>query len=331
MKSHRNTLLAAAFYATISCHAGLAQTPPAAILQVDVENLVRYTEDVSDPSIFGTLPGPTTPAAAKNLTAQIQLGDIVAVNGQPAKGQYSFYARGIGVTSNGVTINDTIRTTVRVLDLEILKPDGTPIGTIMTTGLTGGAGPPGAPLAVTQGNHTVAGGTGAFLGVRGQLGDTPSTTAVRSASLTEDPASRRLFGGGKSRLILHLIPMSWPQVVSMPNGPAIFHADFLPVTAVRPASSGEVLIVRATGLGPTVPGVDPGQPFPVDVIQRVNSPLAVSVNGKPADVVNGIGWPGQVDTYRVDFRVPDGTAPGTATIQLTAAWIAGSAVGIPVQ
>jgi len=126
-------------------------------------------------------------------------------------------------------------------------------------------------------------------------------------------------------------PMVLPQIVTIATGPAIFHADFSPVTAAKPATSGEVLIVTATGLGPTVPGIDPGQPFPSNTILQVNSPLTVSVNGKPADIINGIGWPGQVDTYRVDFRVPDGTTPGTAMIQLTVAWIAGSSVNIPIQ
>jgi hypothetical protein len=55
------------------------------------------------------------------------------------------------------------------------------------------------------------------------------------------------------------------------------------------------------------------------------------VNGKSADVLNKIGWPGLVDTYRVDFRAPEDTGAGTATIQLSAAWIAGSPVTIPTQ
>ena len=89
--------------------------------------------------------------------------------------------------------------------------------------------------------------------------------------------------------------------------------------------------MQATGLGPTLPGVDPGQPFPTDAVQQVNSPLAVTVNGQDAEVVNGLGWPGLVDTYRVDFRVPGGMVAGTASVRLTAAWIAGTAVRIAVQ
>jgi uncharacterized protein (TIGR03437 family) len=126
--------------------------------------------------------------------------------------------------------------------------------------------------------------------------------------------------------------MSVPQILTTASGPAVFHSsDFSPVTAARPARSGEVLTVQATGLGPTRPGVDPGQPFPAEAILPVNSPLAVTVNGRDAEVVNGLGWPGLVDTYRVDFRVPEGMVAGTASVQLSAAWIAGTAVRIAVQ
>jgi uncharacterized protein (TIGR03437 family) len=125
--------------------------------------------------------------------------------------------------------------------------------------------------------------------------------------------------------------MAAPQIVTTTIGPAVFHADFSPVTAASPARAGEILIVQATGLGPTAPSVDPGQPFPTDAPLPVNSPLAVKVNGQDAEVINGFGWPGLVDTYRVDFRVPDGMAAGTASVQLSAAWIAGTAVRIAIQ
>ena len=38
-------------------------------------------------------------------------------------------------------------------------------------------------------------------------------------------------GEVRSSTSLHLIPMIWPEVMSLPTGPAIFHsADFSPVT-----------------------------------------------------------------------------------------------------
>jgi uncharacterized protein (TIGR03437 family) len=57
----------------------------------------------------------------------------------------------------------------------------------------------------------------------------------------------------------------------------------------------------------------------------------VTVNGQDAEVVTSVGWPGLVDTYRVDFRVPSGLAAGTASVQLSAAWINGTAARIAVQ
>jgi uncharacterized protein (TIGR03437 family) len=37
-------------------------------------------------------------------------------------------------------------------------------------------------------------------------------------------------------------------------------SDFTRVTAAKPARSGETLTLLASGLGPTRPGVDPGNP-----------------------------------------------------------------------
>ena len=128
-----------------------------------------------------------------------------------------------------------------------------------------------------------------------------------------------------------MIPLFAPQIVTRASGPAVFHSDFSPVTAANPAKAGEVLIAAATGLGPTVPGVDPGQPFPTDSRVQVNSPVDVTVNGSPAEVTNAIGWPGLVDTYRIDFRVPGGTTAGTVPVKITAAWIAGPDALITIQ
>ena len=225
---------------------------------------------------------------------------------------------------------DITRTAVSEYLFEIQQADGTPVGNIHTQGMSGGVSPPGAPSG--GGNQPVAGGTGAFLGVRGQMaarGAMPPRK--RNASMTEDPARRRIHGGGRVFFVFQLIPMARPEIVTSAGGPAVFHADFSPVTSARPARSGEVLILRAAGLGPTRPGVTLGQPFPSDSLQEVNSPLEMLVGCRQADVLNKVGWPGSIDVYRVDFRIPDGIPTGLATVQLTAAWIAGPSVQIPVQ
>jgi uncharacterized protein (TIGR03437 family) len=111
------------------------------------------------------------------------------------------------------------------------------------------------------------------------------------------------------------------------------HADFSAVTNARPARAGETLIIRATGLGPVRPNLDPPgvKPFTSDPLQEVNSPVEVTVNGRDAGVLNKVGWPGERNVYRVDFQVPPETPPGTAKLRLTAAWIPGSEVSFPIQ
>lgn len=332
------TMLAAALCATACAQLSLAQTAPATILEIDLANYTLYVGDTSDPSKFATDPNATTPSPARNFSKNIHLADVVAVNGRQVQGNFASTQTLITLrtaTTPGQAIADSYRNTMVAVTLEILKGDGTPIGTIVANGLGSGPPPPGSPVPVSPilaGGHNLAitGGTGAFLGVRGQLGAAPPV--ARQASITEDPANRRRNAvTGTWRWIAHLIPMSVPQVLTTGGGPAVFHADFSPVTVARPARSGEVLIVQATGLGPTVPGVVPGQPFPADTMQPVNSPVGVTVNGREAEVINGLGWPGLVDTYRVDFRLPDGLTAGTASVQLSAAWVAGAAVRIAVQ
>jgi uncharacterized protein (TIGR03437 family) len=66
-------------------------------------------------------------------------------------------------------------------------------------------------------------------------------------------------------------------------------------------------------------------------LQVVNSPVQVLVNENPGDVLYAGGYPGAVDGYQVNFRVPDGVTPGEASIQLFSAWIGGPSVNIPVQ
>lgn len=313
------------------CDFARGQSPSQTTLVIDLQNVVTYLADVSDPSKNATNPNLTPSASPINFGMATQIGDIVAVNGQPAKGTFVGRARGIQASpapNPGGAVADITRTALREDVFEILMSDGTPVGTIMSFGFAGGPAPPGVPSA-ERGNFAIVGGTGAFFGAHGTVSGTGGN--ARSASITEDPANRRRNGGGNFTMIVHLIPMNVPQIVSTPNGPAVAHSDFTPVTTAKPATAGEVLIAMATGLGPTRPGVDYGQPFPTDPLQPINSPVSVNVNQQSTDVINAIGWPGLVDTYRVDFRVPVGITTGQASLQLSSAWISGPTVNVPIQ
>jgi uncharacterized protein (TIGR03437 family) len=154
----------------------------------------------------------------------------------------------------------------------------------------------------------------------------------RNASTAEDPANRRAHGGGKQTFNYAVIPRTRPDVVLTPAGPAIAHSrDFTPVSSASPATSGEIVALFATGLGPVRTSIAVGQSFAADPLAAVNSPVEVLVNGTPAEVLAAVGLPGSTDRYQVNFRVPAGIVPGTVLVQLISGWIPGSPVPMPVR
>lgn len=318
----------------------------ATTLMVELRNVVEYQVDTQDFSKWGTNPNITPGSIGKGTGVGcvgvpiIGYGDIVSINGQPARGTY--VSRGVAVCTNPAptdsvhAIADTTWNSMRYEAYEILQSDGiTPVGTIMTSGLNSGSPtPPGPP--VDGQNNAIVGGTGAFFGARGQKGVRNNLLAgavnARTASITEDPAKRRLNAGGHVLFVLYVIPMSRPEIAITASGPAVVHSnDFSLVSASKPATAGEILSLFATGLGPTRASLDPGQPFPSSPLAVVNSPLAVTVNGISAELLGAVGYPGSVDGYQVNFRLPPDTPKGIVSVQLSAAWIPGAPVSIPVQ
>jgi len=290
-------------------------------LVVDVDNAVTYRSDVIDPAGRGTSTTQTPAPPIRPFTDALNVGDIVAVNGKPARGLWTSRVFSMGFSPTpapGFGIADRASGNLADCKWEFLDANGRLIGTI----LDGGYAP-----------HGVTGGIGAFYGVRGQMGSPappdapplPPQRPFRAASMSEDPGRRRVLGGGTSRIVFTLIPVERPEVQ------AAYHEDFSPVTAASPARPGEVILLRMTGLGPLVPGTLPSgtQPFP-DPPQEVNSPVEVAIGGQNAEVINKIGWPGLISTYRVDVRIPVGVGTGEANVRVTAAWVPGPAFALPV-
>src|SRR5262249_51993361 len=96
MQTWRN-VLATALCAAACSQPGMAQVAPPTILEIESENQVEYIEDIADVSKFATDPKATTACyaasgrvecAGQHLTfhSLIFFADVVAVNGQPAKG-----------------------------------------------------------------------------------------------------------------------------------------------------------------------------------------------------------------------------------------------------
>jgi hypothetical protein len=253
----RSLVLAALLGAPL-CQPAEGQGTPTTVLQIQVQNFVNYYNDVTDWSKLAANTNQTNLSGpVPNFAVSLDVADIVSVNGEPVKGVFTErriqYKRTVNSTS-GQVIADSVSSAIQDRFFEILKMDGTPIGNIMVTGLGGAVPAPGTPSVITDGNFTIIGGTGAYMGVRGQGGglNEPSTTSARSASMTEDPSSRRVLPGGHRLFVLQLIPLSSPEVVQTANGPAIVHSnDFSLVTTAKPAKPGETLSLFATGLGPT--------------------------------------------------------------------------------
>lgn len=316
-----------------------AQPPPVSILVVDTANRVNYVYDSYDAARFGTSGAPVATQGVRPnhpFLEEANFADVVAVNGVPAKGNMiirTFSTMNISpAPSPGQAIGDITRGALGQSAWEILTADGRPVGTIVTTWLSGGAPPPGAPAACTGGNQAVIGGTGAFLGASGVVcqAPTPVAVAVRSSSVLESPQNRRINGGGTNRYVMQIISRYVPEVAIESGQPVVLHADFSPVTSSAPARAGETLVLLAAGLGPTIPSLGPGESFSQEQIRPVSSPVEVLVNGQAVAAETAVGWPGTVDRYRVDFKVPDGIAAGPATLQLSAAWIKGGMVRVAV-
>ncbi|MCC6366484.1 MAG: hypothetical protein IT165_23445 [Bryobacterales bacterium] len=325
MKAIRK-IIALATVLAASSTLGLGQTvEQPIILVIDTEDLTAYVGDVTDATKLSRDTDVTIPGPGRSFYITYQLADVVAINGKPAKGLNSTFVGSVPLSvapQPGQAIADFNGSAPISADWQIFGSDGTWIGSFWGRG-----------TAASGRGYAILGGQGAFFGVTGELRVTAVTKPPRSASATEDPAKRRLNGGGKVQFTFYIYPKYRPEVDITPSGPAIFHEDFSPVSAGRPARVGELLIIRARNLGPVRPDLlPPGvRPFKADSPEEVNSPVDVTMNGKTLEVINKVGWPGAVDLYRVDVRVPSGLTAGMATIQLTAAWIPGPTVDIPAQ
>ena len=310
--------------AVLACPFLPAQTPDEpVVLTIDVDHAVLYRGGVYDTSKLGKDTGPTVAGAQIPFVDGINIGDIVAINGQPVKGIWSSsYMQTTPYRSapvSGQFIADVNASATFFCTWQIYNSDGTFLGTIQDIGAGQG--------------HTVTGALAGFFGAIGShLPGVQTGAPERVATMAEDPANRRTLGGGKMSVTFYVYPRVRPAVLVTANGPAISHQDYSAVTTSNPARPGETLILAATGLGPVQPNLEPpgavafsGSPY-----QQVNGPVTVLFNGKELSVINKIGWPGQKTVYWVDFQVPPDASAGTATLGLIATWIPGPTVSIPI-
>jgi len=252
----------------LSANLAAAEGPPV-ILDMRIEDRVVYFFDNADPTKLATQVTKTMPDPARTFSQFFSVADIVSINGKPTKGVWTIRAIVTNMSPTprpGDAIADVVRGNQIDSIWEVLHPDGTAIGTIAALGLSAGPSPPGAPVIAQNTNLAICGGTGAFLGVRGQASLVELIRIEHLASMTEDPSNRRVHSGGNGvrRLVLHLIPMIRPEIMTSGGRAEILHSDFSPVTPSAPARAGEVLLAIATGLGAVRLRIVPAPPFPQD-------------------------------------------------------------------
>ena len=309
---------------------GFAQSLPVVVLDIEADYAVSYRHDNPDPLAQAKQLGTTTSPAPTNFFWTNSIQDVRFVNGRPARGIVVFQTYRVNLSpapTSGSVIADMVRGTAIQQTVEIQQEDGTPIGSLMIMGLGGGQPPAGSPGGLAF-NTAIVGGTGAFVGARGHVASRLNTLIperpIPTRSATEDPSQRRTLPSGTSAFRAYLIPAVVPAIQSA------LHLDFRPVTPANPAKPGEILILRTTGLGPTQPATEYGTSFPENPVAPVNSPVEVRIAGKDVSSMNKLGWPGTIDSYRVDFRVPDDTPVGNVPIRVVAAFIPSTEFVLPV-
>ena len=137
--------------------AATAQEVPV-ILRVDVENQVRYG-GVAEPAQIATSPVPVPSTITQlNFNRPIVVGDVIAVNGSPAKGAWVSLENNVRLTPTptvpvpGGAISDSMYPSVGIHSLEFLKPNGERIGSIFAMGFPppGQLGPGGPSWVVPE-------------------------------------------------------------------------------------------------------------------------------------------------------------------------------------
>src|SRR5438067_13171090 len=93
-------LLSAALGIAVLGFAAFGQAPPITLLRLDIDNYVSYINDVSDITKLASDPNRTTALPFRTFGSIVQIGDIVTVNGQPAKGTLAQRSTGLGLTPN---------------------------------------------------------------------------------------------------------------------------------------------------------------------------------------------------------------------------------------
>jgi uncharacterized protein (TIGR03437 family) len=108
---------------------------------------------------------------------------------------------------------------------------------------------------------------------------------------------------------------------------AILHADYVPVSASRPATAGETVLIFATGLGLVTPIVVDGAAAPN--FSQTLAGVSATIGGQTAPVsYHGLA-PGFAGLYQINAAIPPKTS-GIVEIRVTAGAVT-SGTGVTIQ
>jgi uncharacterized protein (TIGR03437 family) len=113
------------------------------------------------------------------------------------------------------------------------------------------------------------------------------------------------------------------NVTILPTAPSVFRTSSeggeasvyrgggsSPVNALNPVREGDDLVIFATGLGRTSPAIQAGQAAPADPLSAAVTPVEVTLDGIPLEVVYAGLTPGGVGVYQINVKAPRGLKEG---------------------
>jgi uncharacterized protein (TIGR03437 family) len=115
------------------------------------------------------------------------------------------------------------------------------------------------------------------------------------------------------------------------------HQDFSgPITSDKPAQSGEIIHLYASGFGPVTPPVPDGAPAPASPLSRTVNPVtcgALDASGKmiPLAVLFAGLTPGQTGVYQLDVELLGSPGTGNAVQVRCGVGSNTSSIAVPVH
>ena len=98
---------------------------------------------------------------------------------------------------------------------------------------------------------------------------------------------------------------------------AALDANYQLVSSSNPASSGQVVMLFANGLGPVTNQPATGEPAPYSPLAETTTPLVVTIGGKQAEVrFSGLA-PGFAGLYQINVAIPAGLSAGNQPVTVS--------------